>query len=503
MKLKKPKKKIIVIILITLISLISLGVFYLLFLRESPEEKWYDSNWSYRRSIHLKIPREYRGKTEDVLIEIDTASMIVEGKLAEDCKDIRLVDENNSTTLKYWIEGGCNTEETQIWTNVNLPSSSEVTFYMYYGNELAVDNQENWEGVFFTMQEEPCFSTCEETTNFNGRFIKGGQDHGTLDGQDLHSHTMFDFEDTQNCINRVNIAAPENNTTCDVDEDNIINFKSSEVNNIPEHKDLYFCKYLDGFLPPDSIILFDKRAPETWSTYTPLIGKYPRGEDGSDIQVLNSHTHYPSCTNGDFEQKNGTEQYLSLTGQSRTIPIPLELQYFNVNYIISPNSGTIPSEGIMMLSKLPPLGWKQYEELDGYFPKGSAANFKETGGDKNHFHVANFSTIVKNTTREKLNTVETTMACINNNFQTTFQTNEESVLPTHLNILFGKKKTGLVGKLAIEIGDEVNQNFEILGTSTTTPSKPTDLKTEGQTNPTSINSLTPAFTAIFNHPDYP
>jgi hypothetical protein len=63
----------------------------------------------------------YSGSTltdYDVLIEIDTASLIAAGKMQADCDDLRVTDSDMTTLLDYWIEGGCNTGSTQVWARM-------------------------------------------------------------------------------------------------------------------------------------------------------------------------------------------------------------------------------------------------------------------------------------------------------------------------------------------------------------------------------------------------
>jgi hypothetical protein len=64
------------------------------------------------------------------------------------CKDLRVTDDSENE-LDYEIEvSGCNTAYTRVWARGNLTAqTSNTTFYMYYGNSVATDNQ-NKEGVW-------------------------------------------------------------------------------------------------------------------------------------------------------------------------------------------------------------------------------------------------------------------------------------------------------------------------------------------------------------------
>ena len=111
-----------------------------------PGEAWL-SGWQYRKEITIT---EQSGSTltdYPVLLTIDTASLISEGKMRSDCGDIRFTDEND-TLLTYYLESACNTANTKIWVKVpSIPASSSTTIYMYYGNseaESASDIHGKW-----------------------------------------------------------------------------------------------------------------------------------------------------------------------------------------------------------------------------------------------------------------------------------------------------------------------------------------------------------------------
>lgn len=52
-----------------------------------------------------------------------------------DCSDIRVVSDDETTQIPYWIESGCNTTSTAIWAKIpSIPASSNaVRAYVYYG----------------------------------------------------------------------------------------------------------------------------------------------------------------------------------------------------------------------------------------------------------------------------------------------------------------------------------------------------------------------------------
>ncbi len=101
-------------------------------------------DYNYRLPITIQ---ENSGNTltdYQVLIVVDTASLISQGKMNSDCSDIRFVYKNSSGTyeIPYWIEDGtCNTPNTNIWVKVpEIPANSMITLYMFYGNPDATSN---------------------------------------------------------------------------------------------------------------------------------------------------------------------------------------------------------------------------------------------------------------------------------------------------------------------------------------------------------------------------
>ena len=94
------------------------------------------TGWNYRKSIIISNS----GSTStdyQVLITIDTASLITATKMRSDCGDIRFTDIDGSTNISYWIESGCNTSSTRIWIKIPSIPAGTKTIYLYYNNPSA------------------------------------------------------------------------------------------------------------------------------------------------------------------------------------------------------------------------------------------------------------------------------------------------------------------------------------------------------------------------------
>jgi len=100
-----------------------------------------------------------------VLVTIDTASLISTGKMRSDCGDIRFVDSDETTLLGYWIESGCNTASTRIWVNIPfIPANSTKTIYVYYGNP-SLTSMSSPMRTFTPNIIEVFSGSCSDSTN--------------------------------------------------------------------------------------------------------------------------------------------------------------------------------------------------------------------------------------------------------------------------------------------------------------------------------------------------
>jgi hypothetical protein len=94
--------------------------------------------WQYRQTIIIDNTASGNALTDyQVLIILNTTSLISQGKMNSDCSDIRFTD-SYGTLINYWLESGCNSANTKIWVKVpSIPASSTQPIYVYYGNPTA------------------------------------------------------------------------------------------------------------------------------------------------------------------------------------------------------------------------------------------------------------------------------------------------------------------------------------------------------------------------------
>lgn len=106
------------------------------------------ANWRYRAPVVLTNAGSSELTDYQILVTLDTTSLIAVGKLREDAGDLRFTDSDGETQLPYWIESGVGTSLTRVWIRVPLVPIGETEIYMCYGNpsaESASDGEATFE----------------------------------------------------------------------------------------------------------------------------------------------------------------------------------------------------------------------------------------------------------------------------------------------------------------------------------------------------------------------
>src|SRR5262245_40071301 len=75
------------------------------------------SGFSYTRPVSVTNSGSSQTNYQ-VMVTLDTASLIAAGKMRSDCGDLRPADSDGTTLLSYWIESGCNSPVTKLWVKV-------------------------------------------------------------------------------------------------------------------------------------------------------------------------------------------------------------------------------------------------------------------------------------------------------------------------------------------------------------------------------------------------
>lgn len=94
--------------------------------------------WQYRMPVTITNSNAGALNDHQVLVTINTQSLIGSGFMNADCSDMRF-SSNCCDQLCFWIESGVNTANTNVWVKVPaVAASNDTVIYMYYGNTSAV-----------------------------------------------------------------------------------------------------------------------------------------------------------------------------------------------------------------------------------------------------------------------------------------------------------------------------------------------------------------------------
>lgn len=127
---------------------------------------WWNASWGLRQEI--KINHTYNDVTEyQLMIYLDTASLISAGKLRSDCADLRFTD-SRGNLITYYLEESpgltCNQANTLVWVQVpSLKQNADNRIYLYYNNSAAT-SLSDLQGVFTYGEEKDLYYAIGDFT---------------------------------------------------------------------------------------------------------------------------------------------------------------------------------------------------------------------------------------------------------------------------------------------------------------------------------------------------
>ncbi|RDD52527.1 DUF2341 domain-containing protein [Nanoarchaeota archaeon NZ13-N] len=223
------------------------------------------ATYFYRIPITIKENSGNNLTDYQVNVIVNTQNLILQGKMRYDCGDIRFTyvyPNGTEVKIPYWIESGCNTQNTKIWVKVpSIPANRNATIYIYYGNPFAT-SESNPNSVFIyfdTFDDLSKWSTYRGSSctsiniyNFNGNNVVGlSVSGGTADSR------------TWCIIYNLTVSLPSSfKIDVDVYTDNI-------VDTLP---------YFNSITGPFYVFRFDARG-----SYYDLIGYYPAGATSTQV----------------------------------------------------------------------------------------------------------------------------------------------------------------------------------------------------------------------------
>jgi len=152
------------------------------------------SDWQYRQAVTIDNTQNPNTLTEyQVLVTLDTASLISAGKMNTDCSDARFTDAGGSL-INYWLESGCNSANTKLWVKVpSIPASLTKIIYVYYGNPSATTQSNSTstfgKGVNLVFNRDNYYVALNLT---NREWVSGGTNLG-INGDDSGASRTLPF----------------------------------------------------------------------------------------------------------------------------------------------------------------------------------------------------------------------------------------------------------------------------------------------------------------------
>jgi hypothetical protein len=164
---------------------------------------WWDYDWQYRRQLTFDNSGQSEAMVNfPVLVNLSSSNFDY-SKAKSDGTDLRFIDPDGSTELKYHIEEWNSSGYSYVWVNVtNIAGSSYTDFvHMYYGNSEASDGQDiegtydiNFSAVWHL--NETTGTHFDATSNDNDGTQQNGvtQDSsGKIDGADYFDGTNAEY----------------------------------------------------------------------------------------------------------------------------------------------------------------------------------------------------------------------------------------------------------------------------------------------------------------------
>ncbi len=420
----------------------------------------------YRRNITIS----YTGATlsnYDILVELDTATLITAGKMTSDCGDIRMEDSDDTTALAYWIEGGCNTTKTHIWATVPSIPDGGKTVYLDYDGTTETNAEESWTGKFITLNTAACPTgwTSESGTaeTYENKFPQGASTYGGTGGSSTSSHSNASCTSGSSTVNSVAASATGATLARNTHTHVMTRTITDNTSVWPTYVDVPFCSKTKLDFKSGQAALFDASAPTGWTRLTALDSGFPRGAASYGATGgATTHTHSTASagsTTAATETMTGggtggvgghTHGSGSATTGSGTHTPP----YLDMVFASKDADGPIPVAGITMTDVVPPLGWTRFTGLDSKFPRG-ASTYGGTGGATTHNHTLTINPNVgggaqKNADGSGFNIAEENHDHANCNATL----NSTSNTPPYVNTIYIKKDSNATDGVSVSVGAE-------------------------------------------------
>ncbi len=409
----------------------------------------------------------------NILITLDTATLIAQGKMLSTGFDIIICNETTNTKYNYWIESCFNTATTDIWFRVASLPTGQNSFYLYYGNSVATQpaSWQTYTGSAIFMYSGSTPSGYGSLSTIVGVYPRcsGSYNTAAVAAANLaHTHTS-NYTTSTGSAGVSGVADGEANPNAT--HTHTFTIASTSTTQLPSTLSLVFFtgspysgEYrrltLDNYSVPNGAILLysGSSAPSGWSQYTPLINKYFSGSTSTAILTTGSHTHMLS---GNTSAPTNTT-----TAESHALPIcysthvhavnnPVDAAENDPSYItmlpITTTGNDIPINAICMFTLLPTYGWRRLTEADNRIPK-CASSYGTVGSG--HTHNVSITTSAKTADVTGHDLAPNTTLSPTHSHTITGATGAASDMPTlpSIDLIFAAKELNV--SLTITLGSE-------------------------------------------------
>jgi hypothetical protein len=502
------KKKKFKRLFISLYILSFLILFSILVRGITKTSAWYNSSWLYRAPI--TITGDGTSYTDaDVLVSLDTSSLITASKLQSNCADLIFTASDGSTLLNFWIEGGCNSTTTQIWVRVPSVSSTSTDIYVYYGNSLATSAEQSWSGNFISLSDQSsCATGWTRLSAFDSRFPRGSTSYGGTSGSNTHTHSSPSASTNsaggsttvQDGVGWGSTVSPGGSHTHSASAS-----LTSGVDHTPPYINMLFCGKNKLDIESNHITMFDVSSFTGWTRYSLLDNRMPRGASTS-IGVTGGSSAHSHTVNLSISNRSGSDtigptctancHYAVVANHGHSVSSTSTTgnntpAYRNVVFMKKNSSGTLSTENPIYMtntSTLPPYGWSSFTGFASRIPRGSTS-YGSAGGSDSHSHSGSRTSGGTSTVAALWWDSGNFNAITSHTHNVSWSSGTSGNLPPYINTVFMKRNSSL----STSVGTEENSN--------SSPTSPTNPFCEGATNPKNVTDTTPEFSALFQDPD--
>ena len=443
-------------------------------------------DWKIDAPYRVPFNSTYSG---DVLIVMDTASLISEGKMNSDCSGIDITNATGGE-LAFWIEGGCNTPNTRIW--VSMPSAGSG--YIYYGGTTG--SELSWSGKFFYMSNTSCPSgfTMESGSGgqFYHRFFRGNSSFGQTGGSDTENGGGTLSVGSSGSSGTVGTAPQTGSHYCAAAghvHTFTINIANASI--IPRYFDVIVCSN-SKFETFTGLIGMFESLPPGWAYMSDFENRFPRGSDsygGTGGSDTHSHSFSGSYSGwaGSYVSTLDTSPYTSCADDthghtvSGTTPVASNIPPYYT--LVFGTGGSNASGIILMANSLPPLGYERLSSLDNRFPRVYSSSGL-TGGSETHTHSVSVTTSGGDDSTSTIQSSQTNVASPSHTHTLTFEVTGSNI-PPYISVLFVKREPehraslGQEEKRVVSTTTEIRIPLENIGSKEFKASKAYVVTTKG------------------------